>query len=100
MKALKNISKKDHSIIEEMYNNKQSKYLASEIPNGICSSTKESSRGKGLKEIYERANNSTTCKKFVIISNKAMVNILNTKKTYYDSDHSFNGTAFYWEMQK
>ena len=98
--AIKNLPKREYDVVNDMYDNEQSKYLSLQIPNGVYSSTKESYRGKGLKEIYEKANSSTTCKKFVIISNKAMVNLLSINTIQNDSGFSFNGTAFYWEMKK
>lgn len=98
--AIKNLPKSEYDVVNDMYDNEQSKYLSLQIPNGVYSSTKESCRGKGLKEIYEKANSSTTCKKFVIISNKAMVNLLSIKTIQKDSGSSFGGTAFYWEMKK
>ena len=99
-RAIRKIPQKEFNIIDNMYDNRQSKYLSYQIPRGVYSSTKEACRGKGLKEIYEKANNSTTCKRFVIISNKAMVDLLNINKIQDDSGFSFDGTAFYWEMEK
>lgn len=97
--ALKNIPQKEFDVINDMYDNEQSRYLSSQIPVGVYSSTQELSRGKGLKEIYDRANSSTNCKKFVIITNKAMVNLLNITEIEGNSGVSFGGTAFYWEME-
>ena len=98
--ALRHLPQPEFNVIRDMYDNDQSRYLASQIPNGVYSSTKKSFRGKGLKEIYEKANHSTTCKKFVIITNKAMVNLLDIASFCVDTSFSFNGTAFYWEMTK
>lgn len=83
-----------------MYSNDQSRYLSQTIPKGVYSSTRLNFRGKGLKTVYQKANSSTTCTKFDIISNKAMIDILNTNRVHHDSDESFSGTAFYWEMKK
>lgn len=98
--AIKNLPKHEYDVVSDMYDNEQSKYLSLQIPNGVYSSTKETYRGKGLREIYEKAISSTTCRKFVIISNKAMVNLLDINNIQHDSNSSFSGTSFYWEMKK
>ena len=98
--ALKNLPKDEFDVVENMYDNRQSKYLSLQIPKGIYSSTRLESRGQGLLEIYNRARHSTTCKKFVIITNKAMINLLNIGKIYDDTYVSFEGTSFYWEMER
>lgn len=98
--ALQNIPQKEYNVVTDMYSNDQSRYLSTSIPKGVYSSTKLNYRGKGLKEIYDKATSSTTCNKFVIISNKAMVDVINIGTVKLDSGESFNGTAFYWEMKK
>jgi hypothetical protein len=98
--ALQNIPQKEYNVVTDMYSNDQSRYLSASIPKGVYSSTKLNYRGKGLKEIYDKATSSTSCEKFVIISNKAMVDILDIGTVKQDSGETFSGTAFYWEMKK
>lgn len=98
--AIQNIPKQEFNVLVDMYSNDQSRYLSQTIPKGVYSSTRLNFRGKGLKTVYQKANSSTTCTKFDIISNKAMIDILNINRVHHDSDESFSGTAFYWEMKK
>lgn len=98
--AIQNIPSQEFNVLVDMYDNEQSRYLSQTIPKGVYSSTRLNFRGKGLKTIYKKANDSTTCIKFDIISNRAMVDVLNINKIQQDSGESLDGTAFYWEMEK
>lgn len=98
--ALRNIPKEEWSAVNNIYENEQSRYLATNIPKGVYSSTKLNFRGKGLREIYIRANRTASIGEFVIITNKARVDVLNIEKQNIDSGCSFRGTAYYWEMAK
>ena len=98
--AICNLPKEEYNTIACMYGNEQSRYLSRTIPGGVYSSTKLNFRGKGLKEIYEKVNNSTTCLNFVIITNKAIIDVRNIEKIQLDSNESLSGTTFYWEMKK
>jgi hypothetical protein len=83
--------------IKDMYQNSQSKFLRTNIPEGVNSSTGLYYRGKGLQTIYEYAKNAIY-DKFTIITNKAVVNLKNTNQNTVDSGDSLDGTVYYWEM--
>lgn len=97
--ALKNAPREKFGAMH-MYEDKQTRYLSKNIPIGLHSSTDEAHRGKGLKEIYTRANESQTIDKFILITNNATIDMLNINKKVYDYNNTFNGTAYYWEMKK
>lgn len=101
--ALRCLPKKELALVEKMYSDKQSLYLAKSIPNGVYSSTKSRSRGKGLKTIYNIGRNWTNFSEFVIITNRALVDILGSsarRPRAFDSNASLGGTIYYWEMKK
>ena len=83
--------------IRDMYQNSQSKFLRTNIPKGVDSSTGLLYRGKGLQTIYEYAK-SAIYDRFTIITNQANVDLKNTGKNTVDSGVSLDGTVYYWEM--
>ncbi len=97
--AIRNLPERERSVVEEMYDNSQSQYLALQIPHGVFSSTKKRYRGKGLKQIYDLVS-PKIFNKFILISNRAMVDMLDLSRTHNDADCNLSGTIYYWEIRK
>ena len=83
--------------IKDLYQNSQSKFLRTNIPKGVDSSTGLEYRGLGLQAIYNFAKNAIY-DKFIIITNSAVVNLKNVKTNRPDSGVPLGGTIYYWEM--
>jgi hypothetical protein len=83
--------------IKDLYQNSQSKFLRTNIPRGVDSSTGLEYRGLGLQAIYNYAQ-STIYDKFIIITNSAVVDLKNIKSNKPDSGIPLSGTIYYWEM--
>ena len=97
--AIINLPESEKMIVERMYENKQSRYLATQIPRGVFSSTKKAYRGKGLKQIHDLAS-PRIFNKFMLITNRAMIDMLDLGRIYSDAEHSLSGTVYYWEIRK
>lgn len=76
----------------------QSMFFAANIPRGIESTTGDSSRGKGIKYVYEQANQSDIYTRFEIITNKVHLNLLNLSTANLDEKENFSGTIYIWEV--
>lgn len=98
-KNLADTSQLFDSAITDLYDNSQSKFLRTNIPKGVDSSTGLSYRGKGLQTVYTLANRGRY-DTFKIVTNRALVNILDANEGVIDSADSFGGTVYYWEMSK
>lgn len=99
LKNLADTSGQFEDAITDMYDNSQTKFLSNNIPKGVNSSTGLSYRGKGLQTVHALANKGNY-DTFKIVTNRAIVNILNTDDIRTDSGASFGGTVYYWEMSK
>lgn len=99
LKNLADTSKLFDNAITDLYDNSQSKFLRTNIPKGVDSSTGLSYRGKGLQTVYTLANKGRY-DTFKVVTNRALVNMLNTNEGIIDSADSFGGTVYYWEMSK
>lgn len=99
LKNLADTSQLFDNAIADLYDNSQSKFLRTNIPKGINSSTGLSYRGKGLKTVYALANKGRY-DTFKVVTNRALVNMLNINEGISDSADSFGGTVYYWEMSK
>jgi hypothetical protein len=75
----------------------QNEFFKEHIPTGIESTTLEPKRGKGMKNIYQDAQG-TIFRRFEIITNKAFIDIKNINRVIPDSETSFSGTIYYWEI--
>lgn len=98
-KNLTNTSGLFENAITDMYDNSQSKFLGINIPQGVDSSTGLFYRGQGLQTVYTLANEGRY-DTFKIVTNRALVNMLNINEGIIDSADSFGGTVYYWEMSK
>ncbi len=99
LKNLADTSKLFDDAITDMYGNSQSKFLSVNIPKGVDSSTGLAYRGKGLKTVHALANKGNYGT-FKVVTNRALIDVLNTSKVAIDSSESISGTVFYWEMDK
>lgn len=99
LKNLADTSNQFDDAITDMYDNSQSKFLRTNIPKGVDSSTGLSYRGQGLKTVYTLANKGNY-DTFKVVTNRALVNMLNTSEGTVDSSDSLGGTVYYWEMSK
>lgn len=75
----------------------QNDFFKKYIPIGIDSTTLLPERGKGMKNIYQDAQGAIF-RRFEIITNKATIDIKNITKIIPDSNMSFQGTIYYWEI--
>lgn len=85
--------------IRDMYENSQNKFLAQNIPVGVDSSTGLFYRGQGLKRIHDLVQ-ASDYNKFVIITNRAKVDMKRIDSYKADALESFSGTVYYWEISK
>lgn len=99
LKNLADTSNQFDDAITDLYDNSQSKFLRTNIPKGVTSSTGLSYRGQGLQTVYTLANKGNY-DTFKVVTNRALVNMLNAKEGTTDSADSFGGTVYYWEMSK
>lgn len=88
-----------HRLTNTLYSTStQSRFLSKNIPTGIGSSTNKSTRGKGVRAVYNQAQ-ANVYKEFDIITNKAHVNLKEISKVSRDSEASLNGTIYYWKIR-
>jgi hypothetical protein len=99
LKNLADTSGQPYDVVTDMYENAQSTFLRTHIPKGVSSSTGLFYRGTGLKQVYDLANKGNYVT-FKVVTNRAIVDMLNVKDAARDSDESFGGTIYYWEMSK
>lgn len=99
LKNLADTSNQFDDAIVDLYENSQSKFLRTNIPKGVASSTGLSYRGQGLQTVYTLANKGNY-DTFKVVTNRALVNMLDTSRNVADSTDSFGGTVYYWEMSK
>jgi len=76
----------------------QNTFFSSNIPLGIESTTGDSGRGKGIKYIYEQATSNKIYTRFEIITNKAILNLLDLQTVRQDEKEDFSGTIYVWEV--
>lgn len=88
-----------HRLTDALYSSStQSRFLAKNIPRGIGSSTNEVTRGKGIRALYNLAQEDIYAD-FVIITNKAHVDLKNISNVSSDSKTSLSGTVYYWKIR-
>lgn len=71
--------------------------------DSLVSRTKLSHRGKGLPEIYAHFSKTKKTSNFKVISGKgscAFDNVNRTESILFDFKNKFEGTMFYWEIDK
>lgn len=76
----------------------QNTFFSRNIPLGIESTTGDSGRGKGMKYIYEQAAKNIIYTRFEIITNKAILNLLDLQTVKQDEKEDFSGTIYIWEV--
>lgn len=83
--------------IKSIYQNSQGRFLRTNIPQGVDSSTGLFYRGKGLQSVYNYAKEDIY-DKFRIITNRANINLKSISSAIPDAGESLGGTVYYWEM--
>jgi len=97
LKGLANTDNLFEDAIKDMYANSQSKFLRTNIPKGVDSSTGLFYRGQGLQTVHALVK-SSNYDTFTIVTNRAAVNLKSINDNHRDSAESLGGTIYYWEM--